>query len=78
MYLLLKRSVFGVRQVLLMTLQNAPPGLDYERDKKFSKVRSRYEIIWSFAYAHIWERIAFSVVKYCLLSLFSTEFRMIL
>lgn len=22
-----------------MTLQNAPPGLDYERDKKFSKVR---------------------------------------
>lgn len=25
-------------QVLLMTLQNAPPGLDYERDKKFSKV----------------------------------------
>ncbi|XP_021888442.1 serine/threonine-protein kinase OSR1 [Carica papaya] len=23
--------------VLLMTLQNAPPGLDYERDKKFSK-----------------------------------------
>ena len=21
-----------------MTLQNAPPGLDYERDKKFSKV----------------------------------------
>lgn len=25
-------------QVLLMTLQNAPPGLDYERDKRFSKV----------------------------------------
>uniref|UniRef100_A0A453RGQ0 Protein kinase domain-containing protein n=1 Tax=Aegilops tauschii subsp. strangulata TaxID=200361 RepID=A0A453RGQ0_AEGTS len=24
-------------QVLLMTLQNAPPGLDYERDKRFSK-----------------------------------------
>lgn len=23
-----------------MTLQNAPPGLDYERDRKFSKVRS--------------------------------------
>lgn len=21
-----------------MTLQNAPPGLDYERDKRFSKV----------------------------------------
>lgn len=21
-----------------MTLQNAPPGLDYERDRKFSKV----------------------------------------
>jgi len=25
-------------QVLLMTLQNAPPGLDYERDRRFSKV----------------------------------------
>ncbi|XP_009358698.1 serine/threonine-protein kinase BLUS1 isoform X2 [Pyrus x bretschneideri] len=24
-------------KVLLMTIQNAPPGLDYERDKKFSK-----------------------------------------
>ncbi|GAB2273244.1 hypothetical protein Dimus_008044 [Dionaea muscipula] len=24
-------------QVLLMTIQNAPPGLDYERDKKFSR-----------------------------------------
>ena len=23
-----------------MTLQNAPPGLDYERDNKFSKVRA--------------------------------------
>lgn len=22
-----------------MTLQNAPPGLDYERDKRFSKVQ---------------------------------------
>jgi hypothetical protein len=29
-------------QVLLMTLQNAPPGLDYERDKRFSKVCSFY------------------------------------
>ena len=25
-------------QVLLMTIQNAPPGLDYDRDKRFSKV----------------------------------------
>lgn len=24
-----------------MTLQNAPPGLDYERDRKFSKVSSQ-------------------------------------
>lgn len=31
-------SIFYTYQVLLMTLQNAPPGLDYERDKKFSKV----------------------------------------
>jgi hypothetical protein len=26
------------QQVLLMTMQNAPPGLDYDRDKRFSKV----------------------------------------
>ncbi|KAH0984744.1 hypothetical protein GBA52_011921 [Prunus armeniaca] len=26
-------------KVLLMTLQNAPPGLDYERDKRFSKAK---------------------------------------
>lgn len=25
-----------------MTLQNAPPGLDYERDRRFSKVRTLY------------------------------------
>jgi len=30
--------VFFLLQVLLMTLQNSPPGLDLERDKKFSKV----------------------------------------
>ncbi|KAK9697125.1 hypothetical protein RND81_08G016500 [Saponaria officinalis] len=30
-------SKFPPMKVLLMTLQNAPPGLDYERDKKFSK-----------------------------------------
>ena len=30
--------LFSWMQVLLMTLQNAPPGLDYERDKRFSKV----------------------------------------
>ncbi|KAH1111112.1 Serine/threonine-protein kinase OSR1 [Glycine max] len=33
-------SKFPPMKVLLMTLQNAPPGLDYERDKKFSKVTS--------------------------------------
>ncbi|KAH9605900.1 hypothetical protein KSS87_001597 [Heliosperma pusillum] len=30
-------SKFPPMKVLLMTIQNAPPGLDYERDKKFSK-----------------------------------------
>ncbi|XP_052181101.1 serine/threonine-protein kinase BLUS1-like [Diospyros lotus] len=30
-------SNYPPMKVLLMTLQNAPPGLDYERDKKFSK-----------------------------------------
>ncbi|KAG5034840.1 hypothetical protein JHK87_009750 [Glycine soja] len=29
-------SKFPPMKVLLMTLQNAPPGLDYERDKKFN------------------------------------------
>eukprot|EP00897_Mesotaenium_endlicherianum_P008646 jgi/Mesen1/780/ME000110S_11048 len=30
-------SRYPPMKVLLMTLQNAPPGLDYDRDKKFSK-----------------------------------------
>ncbi|KAI8527851.1 hypothetical protein RHMOL_Rhmol12G0106000 [Rhododendron molle] len=30
-------SKYPLMKVLLMTLQNAPPGLDYERDKKFCK-----------------------------------------
>uniref|UniRef100_A0A453PV84 Protein kinase domain-containing protein n=1 Tax=Aegilops tauschii subsp. strangulata TaxID=200361 RepID=A0A453PV84_AEGTS len=30
-------SKYPPMKVLLMTLQNAPPGLDYERDKKFSR-----------------------------------------
>ncbi|KAK4362115.1 hypothetical protein RND71_017356 [Anisodus tanguticus] len=30
-------SKYPPMKVLLMTLQNAPPGLDYERDKKFTK-----------------------------------------
>ncbi|XWS38167.1 hypothetical protein CRYUN_Cryun19dG0107000 [Craigia yunnanensis] len=30
-------SKFPPMKVLLMTIQNAPPGLDYDRDKKFSK-----------------------------------------
>jgi serine/threonine protein kinase len=33
-------SKYPPMKVLLMTLQNAPPGLDLERDKKFSKVFS--------------------------------------
>jgi serine/threonine-protein kinase OSR1/STK39 len=30
-------SKFPPMKVLLMTMQNAPPGLDYDRDKRFSK-----------------------------------------
>uniref|UniRef100_A0A453JDM0 Protein kinase domain-containing protein n=1 Tax=Aegilops tauschii subsp. strangulata TaxID=200361 RepID=A0A453JDM0_AEGTS len=30
-------SKYPPMKVLLMTLQNAPPGLDYDRDRKFSK-----------------------------------------
>ncbi|KAG5413816.1 hypothetical protein IGI04_001383 [Brassica rapa subsp. trilocularis] len=33
---IIPRLISG-RLVLLMTIQNAPPGLDYDRDKKFSK-----------------------------------------
>ncbi|KAH9790722.1 protein kinase domain-containing protein [Citrus sinensis] len=32
-------SKYPPMKVLLMTLQNAPPGLDYERDKRFSKAK---------------------------------------
>ncbi|KAI4343156.1 hypothetical protein MLD38_027692 [Melastoma candidum] len=31
-------SKYPPMKVLLMTMQNAPPGLDYDRDKKFSKL----------------------------------------
>ncbi|KAF8030571.1 hypothetical protein BT93_E2874 [Corymbia citriodora subsp. variegata] len=31
-------SKYPPMKVLLMTIQNAPPGLDYDRDKKFSKL----------------------------------------
>ncbi|KAK9275480.1 hypothetical protein L1049_022747 [Liquidambar formosana] len=33
-------SKYPPMKVLLMTIQNAPPGLDYDRDKKFSKLLS--------------------------------------
>uniref|UniRef100_A0A0E0GFZ6 Protein kinase domain-containing protein n=1 Tax=Oryza nivara TaxID=4536 RepID=A0A0E0GFZ6_ORYNI len=31
-------------RVLLMTLQNAPPGLDYDRDKRFSKLKDAAQL----------------------------------
>ena len=46
--LILKQIWF---QVLLMTLQNAPPGLDYERDRKFSRV---YSWCQSILYILLW------------------------
>ncbi|KAG5066158.1 hypothetical protein JHK86_009889 [Glycine max] len=56
-------SKFPPMKVLLMTLQNAPPGLDYERDKKFSKVlppsvrmvksvASNFLLEWLFQHEH--------------------------
>ncbi|GJR57023.1 protein plastid transcriptionally active 10 [Tanacetum coccineum] len=38
-------SKYPPMKVLLMTLQNAPPGLDYERDKKFSKLLDGLPVI---------------------------------
>jgi hypothetical protein len=43
-----------------MTIQNAPPGLDYDRDKKFSKVlkfflaRYSHQLIYSVRIAFTW------------------------
>jgi len=45
-------------QVLLMTLQNAPPGLDYERDKRFSKVCCSAETIWLFSLVNCNESVS--------------------
>jgi serine/threonine protein kinase len=51
---------FSFCQVLLMTIQNAPPGLDYDRDKKFSKVlkfflaRYSHQLIYSVRIAFTW------------------------
>nr|CAB3494183.1 unnamed protein product [Digitaria exilis] len=37
-------SKYPPMKVLLMTLQNAPPGLDYERDKRFSKLKDAAQL----------------------------------
>ncbi|GJW70112.1 hypothetical protein Tco_0127029, partial [Tanacetum coccineum] len=42
-------SKYPPMKVLLMTLQNAPPGLDYERDKKFSKYAIDLELAHGYA-----------------------------
>ncbi|KAI8024898.1 Protein VACUOLELESS1 [Camellia lanceoleosa] len=39
-------------KVLLLTLQNAPPGLDYESDKKFSKLKICKSISYVAVAAH--------------------------
>lgn len=51
-------------QVLLMTLQNAPPGLDYERDKRFSKVCCHFDDLYVFLKGlafHIWYCLEYSL-----------------
>ncbi|CAN4127139.1 unnamed protein product [Withania somnifera] len=37
-------SKYPPMKVLLMTIQNAPPGLDYDRDKKFSKLKDAAQL----------------------------------
>ncbi|KAF4351080.1 hypothetical protein F8388_013185 [Cannabis sativa] len=40
---IISKLIFG-HLVLLMTIQNAPPGLDYDRDKKFSKLKDAAQL----------------------------------
>ncbi|KAL0296404.1 UNVERIFIED_CONTAM: Serine/threonine-protein kinase fray2 [Sesamum radiatum] len=37
-------SKYPPMKVLLMTIQNAPPGLDYDRDKRFSKLKDAAQL----------------------------------
>ena len=53
-----------------MTIQNAPPGLDYDRDKKFSKV---LVFRWFFS-PHDWSYpINYSVILLCKILLYMDE-----
>lgn len=57
-----------------MTIQNAPPGLDYDRDKKFSKVALLIRMINSFGVAVCVHSCLDNIVKwikwFCLLQSF--------
>jgi hypothetical protein len=46
-----------------MTIQNAPPGLDYDRDKKFSKVLKLF--LARFSQQLIYSENAFTYKKNC-------------
>ncbi|CAN0908917.1 Serine/threonine-protein kinase fray2 [Linum grandiflorum] len=57
-------SKYPPMKVLLMTIQNAPPGLDYDRDKKFSKVLESFWLdSFHFCYQAFKEMVAMCLVK---------------